>query len=216
MSLVSGLVNNNQIVITHVATGFQVSFAAFLDTFSDAFQSNWNEESVFGRMDSIATFRNTERALALAWAVPANSFEEAQENLGKINQMISFLYPLYDQGAGGATLINQSPLVRIKFGNLVQNINGDGLLGWLHGITFDPMMDNGFWVLRTEIDDGTKVDVTEYQIVPDIQPHHPQVCLATQFKLSTKDTAFMSHKDFMKAVDTCDRKNDILRAMFAE
>ena len=30
----------------------------------------------------------------------------------------------------------------------------------------DPMMDNGFWVLRTEIDDGTKVDVTEYQIVP--------------------------------------------------
>lgn len=161
MSLVPDLVNNNQIVITHVATGFQVSFAAFLDTFSDAFQSNWNEESVFGRMDSIATFRNTERALALAWAVPANSFEEAQENLGKINQMISFLYPLYDQGAGGATLINQSPLVRIKFGNLVQNVNGDGLLGWLHGITFDPMMDNGVF---TETSDGEKYYPKSYRL----------------------------------------------------
>ncbi len=144
-----------------MANGFSVSFPAFLDTLSDAFHSNWNEESVFGRMDSIATFRNTERALALAWAVPANSFEEAQENLGKINQMISFLYPLYDQGGGGATLINQSPLVRIKFGNLVQNVNGDGLLGWLHGLTFDPMMDNGVF---TETSDGEKYYPKSYRL----------------------------------------------------
>ena len=72
--------------------------------------------------------------------------------------------------------------------------------------TTDPMMVNGFWVLRTEINDGTKTEITEYQIVPDTQSHDPRVCLATQFKLSTKDTAFMSHKEFMKAVDTCDRK----------
>ena len=160
-TLVPSLVANNQIVITHVATGFSVSFPAFLDTLSDAFHSHWNKESVFGRMDSITTFKNTERALALAWAVPANSFEEAQENLGKINQMISFLYPLYDQGAGGATLINQSPLVRIKFGNLVQNVNGDGLLGWLHGLTFDPMMDNGVF---TETSDGEKYYPKSYRL----------------------------------------------------
>ena len=155
------IVTQNQITITHVATGFQVSFPAFLDTLSDAYHSNWDEQSVFGRMDSLSTFKNTERALALAWSVPANSFEEAQENLGKINQMISFLYPLYNKGGGGATLINQSPLVRIKFGNLVQNINGDGLLGYLHGITFDPMMDHGVF---TQTDNGEKYYPKSYRL----------------------------------------------------
>lgn len=149
MSLESALVVNNQITITHVPTGFEVSFPAFLDTFSDAYRSNWNEADVYGRMDTIHTYQNTERALALAWSVPANSFEEAESNLGKINQMISFLYPLYDKGGGGATMINQSPLVRIKFGNLVRNLNGDGLLGWLHGLTFDPDMENGVFTKTT-------------------------------------------------------------------
>lgn len=148
-NLESLIVANNQITITHVATGFEVSFPAYLDTFSDAYRSNWSETEVFGRMDTIPTYQNTERALALAWSVPASSFEEAQANLGKINQMISFLYPLYDQGHGGATLINQSPLVRIKFGNLVRNLNGDGLLGWLHGLTFDPEMGNGVFTQTT-------------------------------------------------------------------
>ena len=149
MTLEPVLVVNNQIVITHVPTGFEVSFPAFLDTFSDAYRSNWNEADVYGRMDTIHTYQNTERALALAWSVPANSFEEAETNLGKINQMISFLYPLYDKGNGGATMINQSPLVRIKFGNLVRNLNGDGLLGWLHGLTFDPDMEGGVFTKTT-------------------------------------------------------------------
>jgi len=149
MTLEPVLVVDNQIVITHVPTGFEVSFPAFLDTFSDAYRSNWNEADVYGRMDTIHTYQNTERALALAWSVPANSFEEAENNLGKINQMISFLYPLYDKGNGGATMINQSPLVRIKFGNLVRNLNGDGLLGWLHGLTFDPDMEGGVFTKTT-------------------------------------------------------------------
>jgi hypothetical protein len=59
--------------ITHVPTGLSVTFPAFLELFSDAYTSEWNAEQVYGRMDPIATFSHTRRALALAWNVPAES-----------------------------------------------------------------------------------------------------------------------------------------------
>ena len=66
------------LTISHVPTGFQIAFPAFLDLMSDAFTCDWDEESVFGRMDSIPTFRSTRRTLSLAWHVPAESFDENQ------------------------------------------------------------------------------------------------------------------------------------------
>ena len=40
-----------------------VSFIAFLGSFSQNFVSNWNQEEVMGRMDPIATFKNTTRTI---------------------------------------------------------------------------------------------------------------------------------------------------------
>ena len=139
------------LTISHVITGFQVAFPAFLDMFSDAYTCNWDEETVYGRMDSIPTFRNTQRTLSLAWDVPADSFDDAAANVAKVNQLITFLYPLYDKidSGGGATAINQSPLVRVSFGNLVQNsVDGRGLLGHLGGLTFDPVLEHGMFTRK--------------------------------------------------------------------
>ena len=145
------------LTISHVPTGFQVAFPAFLDLMSDAFTCDWDEEAVFGRMDSIPTFRTTRRTLSLAWHVPAESFENALENVEKVNKLITFLYPLYDKtgnlpgqkAVGGATAINQSPLVRVSFGNLIQNaVDGRGLLGFLSGITFDPALEYGMFTRK--------------------------------------------------------------------
>jgi hypothetical protein len=102
-------------------------------------------------MDSIPTFRSTRRALSLAWHVPAESFDQAASNVEKVNQLINFLYPLYDHQnkASGATSINQSPLVRVSFGNLIQNaVDGRGLLGYLSGITFDPALEFGMFTRK--------------------------------------------------------------------
>lgn len=133
--------------ITHVPTGYTVEFPAFLDMFSDAFTQTWNSEDVYGRMDPIATFINTRRAISLAWNVPAQSYYDAQNNLKKVNELMSFMYPLYEnESPGGATAINQAPLLRIKFGNLVQNAQtGDGLLGYVNGFTFDPDLTQGMF-----------------------------------------------------------------------
>ena len=97
-------------------------------------------------MDPIATFINTRRALSIAWNVPASSYENAQRNLNKMNKLMSFMYPLYSAGGAGATAINQSPLLRIKFGNLIVNPNtGEGLLGYVNGFTFDPELEAGMF-----------------------------------------------------------------------
>ena len=102
---------------------------------------------VYGRMDPIATFSNTRRALSVAWNIPSESYTHAQENLSKANKILTFLYPLYDSKArGGATAINQGPLMRVSFGNLIRDAKtGKGLLGYVNGFTFDPDLELGMF-----------------------------------------------------------------------
>jgi len=139
---VSGIMN---LQFTHVPTGKSVEFPAFLENLSDQYQSHWNAQDVYGRMDPIVNFINTRRSFSVSWNVPADSYADAKLNLLKINQLLGFLYPLYAKGAGGATAINQAPLMRVKFGNIIQNPLGGGLLGYLNGFTFDPRVENGMF-----------------------------------------------------------------------
>ncbi len=41
-----------------------VVFKAFLTSFSDKYASNWNEQSVYARMDPIYTYQNTTRIIS--------------------------------------------------------------------------------------------------------------------------------------------------------
>ncbi len=139
-----------QLVIEHVPTGYKVEFPAFITGFSDAYNSEWTSEQVYGRMDPIATFANTRRALSLSWMVPAASPGEAAQNMDKINGAISFLYPLYsDQsGADKGAILNMGPLWKIKFGNLVQNAaDGKPLMGYVNGLTMDPELEMGMFTI---------------------------------------------------------------------
>ena len=137
-----------QLYIEHVPSSTDtsknfVTFPAFLDNFSDAYNSEWNSEQVFGRMDPIATFRHTRRAISVSWRIPANSPEEAAENLDKVNLLLRFLYPLYEDRQGAST-INMGPLLRVKFANLIQDANTGGpLLGYVNGFTMDPLLEDG-------------------------------------------------------------------------
>tara|TARA_Y100001970_G_scaffold293886_1_gene444301 strand:+ start:3329 stop:4030 length:702 start_codon:yes stop_codon:yes gene_type:complete len=70
-------------------------FNAFLTDFSESFASTWNTEDVFGRMDPIASFKNTKRVLTLAWDVPAHNIAEAKSNMEKIGHLTRMLYPAY-------------------------------------------------------------------------------------------------------------------------
>jgi len=131
------------IEIEQIATGRYVSFPAFVENFSDAYTSDWNSEQVFGRMDPIATFSHTRRAISVAWVIPADSIERARQNMERINILLQMLYPLYTKREG-ATTMNMGPLMRIRYLNLMQRADSnEGLLGYVNGFTMDPLTEEG-------------------------------------------------------------------------
>ena len=71
--------------IEHVPTKRTVEFSAFITDQTDAFTSNWTEETVFGRMDPIATFESTKRVSSIGFTVPSYSRTQAAHNLARIN-----------------------------------------------------------------------------------------------------------------------------------
>ena len=152
-----GLANVDKQVIDiyHIPSDKNLSFKAYLTSFTDQYSSEWNSESVFGRMDPIQTFKSTNRIISLGWDVPSSCFTEASDNLEKASLLLSMLYPQYEKGSGGATTMSSPPLFKIKFLNLIQDSVGfaapaasaksSGLLGTIAGLTYEPDLDAGFF-----------------------------------------------------------------------
>ncbi len=125
-----------------------VTFIAFLTSFSQAFSSNWNTEEVYGRMDPIATFKNTTRKISVAWDIPAKSKVEAEDNLQRCNQLISMLYPTYarqDDVEPNALAMSKPPLIRMRYSNLIQGKDGLGLLGFINAVNWNPIIEMGYF-----------------------------------------------------------------------
>ena len=152
----------------HTISGKEVYFKAFLTAFNESYNSEWASETTYGRMDAIHMFKNTSRRITVAFKVPASTTGEAYENLARVQTLVQFLYPAYTN-VGGAQTIAQSPLVRLKIMNMVQNqaiaavpatenLPGDvvydnylqrtnvgadkGLLGWMSGLTVNHNLES--------------------------------------------------------------------------
>ena len=76
-----------KIHIKHLATKNDVKFEGWVTEFADNFSSTWNETSVYGRMDPLATFQNTKRDIKLSFDVVSDSKEDARTNLIRINKL---------------------------------------------------------------------------------------------------------------------------------
>lgn len=132
--------NGFMINFYHIPTGETCHFKAFLTAFEDVYDSQWNEEEVYGRMDPISTFKRTRRRIRLGWDVPAASEEEAILNLKESEKFVSMLYPVYEEYDAGNYAKNGStgkvtesgtqrrvgvmaspPLFKIKFANLIMD-----------------------------------------------------------------------------------------------
>lgn len=130
------------ISFTHVPTGVEVRFKAFLKSFNDSYKPNWQSSKGYGRMDAIQTYDGTTRSIQIAFDVPAASIKEAKSNLQKVSRFAQMMYPVFD-GSLGAQTIKSPPFIRMRFMNWAQNHNLDGLLGTLSGFSFAPNMDSG-------------------------------------------------------------------------
>ena len=124
-----------------------VRFKAAITQFSDLVTANWKTEEVFGRMDPIATYQNTQRKISIGWEVIAFDYDEAYENLRRVSSLQKFLYPLFETTS--ATSMADAPLLRLKMSNLIQGTSGysgQALLGFVNGgFNFTPDIDMGFF-----------------------------------------------------------------------
>lgn len=152
------LANDKRLIVDifHIPTKTSVQFKAFVTSYQDKFESEYNSEEVYGRMDPIQTFKGTKRKISLGWEVVSASLKEAEENLARCTTLFSMLYPTYSEtGSSVATTIAAGPIFRLKFANLIQDVSkgaggaasaeSNGLVGTISGFTYEPDFDSGFF-----------------------------------------------------------------------
>jgi len=144
----------------------KVTFNAFLTSFNQAFTSQWNTETVYGRNDPIGNFQGTQRTLNLGWVIPAGTLDDAKDNLVAVSKLIRMLYPYYSTNeykptAAGQPVVGENalslakpPLMRLKYANLIQSVNSiageSGLLGWVGNLSWTPDIEMGMFTDSTD------------------------------------------------------------------
>ena len=140
----------------HVGSGRKVTFKAFLTQMDDSFDTKFNKEEAYGRMDPFQIFQGTSRTISLSWQIPAHSAAEAKENLRRCSLIAAMQYPVYESAGRRASTIKGAPIIKIKFANLITSntsIGGSakqsGLAGAMGGLQFSPNVEAGFIIDNT-------------------------------------------------------------------
>lgn len=123
---------HHYIYFRHIATKQDVAFRAFLTKLSETFTCNWNEEHTLYRMDAIPRYRNTKRKISLGFKVLVQGTEDAPAALNQVQKLQSLLYPSWPESADDRS-IKGSPIVGIKFSNLIARHGLAGKSQHLHG-----------------------------------------------------------------------------------
>ena len=113
------------------------------------FKPEWNEETVFGRTEPIGIYKGISRRISFSFDAPANSTREGELNLNKVEGLVQMLYPSYHTVQGDYKVLSQSPLVRIKFANLISN-GQQALLGYITSFDYDLNLGKDIGVFEHE------------------------------------------------------------------
>lgn len=132
-----------------------VEFLPYIENISENYDSSWDEQDVYGRMDGIHTFKGVKRNISLSLKIAAANVEQAKQNQEKLGKMIRFLYPAIGTnidsiGANNqikSNYIKSAPILRLKFGNIIKDVvNDTGLYGIIKGgISITPSHIDGWF-----------------------------------------------------------------------
>lgn len=138
------------ITFTSISTGDQVSFPAFVTSFTDNFNVGWSGETAFGRTDPIKHYTSTTRQINATFDILGRNREIAVENFQNYGRLIQMLYPTFSDPIGkenNARTIKSAPLIRIKYANYIRSTaNANGLLGCIQGFSFNPDFNAGHFL----------------------------------------------------------------------
>lgn len=167
------LAANYSIHFFHVPTGTKVKFKALVTSFSDSYQSNWNTDDTYGRMDPITTFQNTARVITIEWDVVAAHKTEAKNNMANCEKLFKMLYPSYTTNQDSAGALSAAPVFKVKFGNLISkagqpaqaDVKTSGLMGTMGGFEYSPDFDAGFFLESGAMYPQTISLSAEFQVI---------------------------------------------------
>jgi len=150
-----------KIHVEHLPTKKKIAFEGWVTSFSDTYTSQWQEETVYGRMDPLATYQRTGRSIQLGFDIPNDNKTHAIDNMAKVRQLIKFMYPLYAESAmAQQNTLQSGPLLGLKWTNLISspNNNGEKLIGYINGgLAYSPEVAEGGFILRG-LDPGLGVE----------------------------------------------------------
>ena len=137
-----------EIKITHLPTNQLIVLPGWVTQFSDNFTSNWNPQNVYGRMDPLVTFENTQRQITLAFDVVSANLDEAVTNLANVNRLIEFLYPVYEGNSRTQqNTLKAAPLIGLEWTNLISTLGtNQRLVGFLRGVNYSPEIGEGGFI----------------------------------------------------------------------
>lgn len=109
-----------------------ISFHAFLKNITDSFSVDYADNTGYGRIGKIFSYRNTDRTIGLSFIVAATNQEDFDRMWWKINKLIMLVYPQYTAGRvveyegrrftqPFSQIISASPLVRIRLGDILKS-----------------------------------------------------------------------------------------------
>ena len=111
-----------------------IVFSAYIGSIEDAYSPTFSKLEVYGRMDPIPVYSRTGRSIKVDFDIPSQSLEHSREIANKLDKLVKNLYPSYHK-SGSTNLISTSPLMRLRFSNIIFNPVREnlGLLGYLEG-----------------------------------------------------------------------------------
>jgi hypothetical protein len=111
-----GDINKEFLIVEYPAIDRRLVLPGTLITFEDRFKPNFHKEQVYGRMDPIVSYQNTNRAMNFSWEIDFSSGDTswAYAALGDLAKM---MYPVYQDKCvnrlGTGTLV-AAPLLRFS------------------------------------------------------------------------------------------------------
>jgi len=131
-----------------VRTNEIISFHAFLTGLSDGYTASYDSAEAFGRVESIKTYKGTNRKISVDFLIASLSPEDFDYMWLKINKLTTLVYPQFTTGKTSSSdnfsitvpmsqQISASPLIRLRIGDLVQSNYSRFNLSRLFGYTYE-------------------------------------------------------------------------------
>ena len=127
---------------------FGVRLYAAVESFTDSYSCNFNQETVFGRTDPLPSYQNTTRSISMQLVLVADNLGLGTKNLTDAKAIAAMLYPDYNKH-GNQYVFSRAPVVQMRWVNMITDseaLNRQGMLaGTIGNYTFTPDPEAGYF-----------------------------------------------------------------------